>query len=128
MIPRLIHPVPVVVRQVNAEATVIDPVFEQPVGAVAHREYRLSGQVSTARGDNVSMTRAGRSDVSTAAGHIVFELAALARAGVELHQGDMIVSVGGAEVAYRILRLEQHAVYAGRAWHLWAFFNPETQS
>ena len=128
MRPRLIHLVPVTVAQIDAGATTIDPVYEQPVGATVRTEHQLSGQVTMKRGDQVSTTRAGRSDVDTADGHVAFEIDALTRAGVTLHQGDSIVRIAGEATAYRILRLERHAAYGGRFWHLYAFFTAETNA
>ena len=128
MRPRLIHPVPVTVAQVDPTTTTYDATFEQPVGATSRITHALSGQVMMKRGDQVSSTRAGRTDVDTADGHIAFDKQELERAGVTLHQGDLITVIAGEAVAYRILRIEPHAAYAGRFWHLYAFLTAETNA
>ena len=126
MIPRLIHPIEVVLSQVNRIGTTYDEIFREPVGAVATTTITLQGQLRELRGQSLKQTGAGADPVSNALGRVVFEVAALDAAGVTLHLGDRITSLGGRSVNYRVLRLEDHAHYQGRAWHRWAFYGPES--
>lgn len=125
MIPRLIHPVDVVLAQVNAGGTTVDAVYEQPAGPVATTPVTVRAQVKTAKGQSLRMTPGGASAVPQTEGHLVCEIDALDAAGVTLHVGDRITSVAGRAVNHRVTRLEDHAVYSGRAYHRWAFFTPE---
>lgn len=125
MIPRLVHPVDAVIAQVNGAGTTVDPVYEQPAGPVAVTPVTVRAQVKTARGQSLRMTPGGMSAVPNTEGHLVCEIDALAAAGVTLHVGDRITSLAGRTVNHRITRLEDHATYAGRHYHRWAFFEPE---
>lgn len=126
MIPRLIHPSTVTLEQTTS-ATPVDSDFREPIGAPSTRTVIVNGQVSEQRGQRTVRSAGGESKVSNAAGHIVFEIDALARAGITLHRGDRVTAVGSRTLApsWRIVRLEEHAQYGGRAWHRWAFFEPE---
>lgn len=129
MIPRLIHPVDVVVQQVNGAGTTIDADFREPIGTVATTSVTLSGQLSEGRGRSLAMGAGGDTPTANSTGHVVFEIDALAvandGAGVVLHIGDRITSIAGGTVNHRITRIEDKAHYRGRAFHRWAHFTPE---
>jgi hypothetical protein len=123
--PRLIHPVEVVIAQVDPGATVVDADFEQPVGEVVREPVTLRAQQRLTRGNMLRQGAAGADPLSNAVGHLVFEVDALHAAGVTLHVGDRITRIGGVEVDHRVLALEDRAPYAGRFWHRYAVFGPE---
>lgn len=125
MRPRLIHPVEVVIEQVDADATVVDPDFEQPVGAVVREPVTLHAQQRLTRGNVLRQGAAGADPLSNAVGHLVFEIDALTAAGVTLRVGDRITRIGTEALDYRVLALEDRAPYSGRFWHRYAVFGPE---
>ena len=63
------------------------------------------------------------------AGHFVDDvehgLARTFRIALRYRVGDRIVRVAGETTRHRVLRLEDHAHYAGRPWHRWAIFGKE---
>ncbi len=127
MRPRLIHPVAVTLVQVNPAAQTIDPITREPIGEVPTRTWQLRGQVKESRGERLRMTGAGADPTANAAGRVVFDLDALAAAGVAVQQGDRVTLTGGRAVDWRVLRVERHATYGGRPRHLWAFFDDEAK-
>lgn len=125
MRPKLIHPVAVTLVQVDPGATSYDPITREPVGDVATVERALSGQVRESHGERLRMTQGGADATANAAGRVVFDVDALAAAGVAVALGDRITGAGGRAVNWRVVRVEAHAQYRGRARHLWAFFDDE---
>lgn len=125
MIPRLVHPVTVVVEQIAHGSQTIDPVFQQPVGTPTKATRTLRGQVSTQRAQSLQMNPGGAEATTNSDGHVVFEKHALDLAGVTLHQGDVIVSEGGVSVRHRITRIEPHGTYGGVHHLLIAYFTRE---
>lgn len=125
MIPRLIHPVEIVVEQVDPALTTIDATFNEPVGTPAVRTVTLSGQIREKSGQELRMRPGGADALANSTGHVVFDIDALEAAGVVLAVGNRIVSVAGAPTKHRVLKIDDHAHYAGRAYHRWAHFHPE---
>lgn len=125
MRPRLIHPVEVVIEQVDADATVIDPDFEQPIGEVVRVALTLRAQQRLTRGNMLRQGAAGADPLANAVGHLVFEIEALERASQSPRVGDRITRIGLEAVDYRVLAIEDRAPYAGRFWHRYAVFGPE---
>lgn len=128
MRPRLIHPVEIVVSQVTPGAQTLDATFEEPIGTPTRANVTLRGQIKTGRNQALAMTAGGASPIANSDGHVVFEIDALAAAGVTLHVGDVIVSVAGRAVRHRVTHLDDHATYAGRHWHRWAYFEDEDRA
>lgn len=124
--PRLIHPVVVVIEQIDPATQVIDATFRQPVGAPTQVSRTLRGQVKTARAQSLTPTGGGNDTAANSDGHVVFETDALTAAGVTLHQGDVIVSVAGATVRHRITRVEPHGTAGGRHRLMYAYFTRES--
>lgn len=125
MIPRLIHPVTVVVEQIDPAAQALDAVFNQPIGTPAKITRTLRGQVSTQRAQSLQMNPGGAEATTNSDGHVVFEKRALDAASITLHQGDVIVSEGGVPVRHRITRVEPHGTYGGVHHLLLAYFTRE---
>lgn len=125
MVPRLIHPVTVIVEQIDAAAQTVDSVFREPVGAAPKRTLTLRGQVVTRRSQSLQPSAGGDNGTSNSDGRVVFETAELAAAGVSLHPGDVIVSEGGLAVRHRITRVEGHGTYDGVHRLLYAHFTRE---
>lgn len=126
MRPRLIHPVQVVVAQVDPAGQTLDPDFGTPQGTPARIERHLHGQVRLTRGQQLQMTPGGASPLANAIGQVVFERAALERASVKIQPGDVITQVDGAPVRYRVLRVDPHGTYGGRTWLVMAVFGAES--
>lgn len=126
MTPRLIHPVTVQVEQVSAAT--IDADFGEPIGAVTRVARTLTAQVKLSRGNGLRQGGAGADPLANAVGHLVFEIDALAAAGVTLHLGDRITRLGTEVVDYRVLALEDRAPYGARFFHRYAVFGPETSA
>ena len=126
MRPRLIHPVEIVVSQVTPGAQTLDTTFEEPIGTPTRANVTLRGQIKTGRNQALAMTAGGASPIANSDGRVVFEIDALA--GVTLHVGDVIVSVAGRAVRHRVTHLDDHATYAGRHWHRWAYFEDEDRA
>ena len=125
MIPRLVHPVVVVVEQVDPAEQSIDPVFQQPIGAPPKRTFTLRGQVKTVRSQPLTVGAGGATSMAASDGHVTFEASALTAAGVTLRGGDVITSEGGFPVRHRILRVEPHGTYGGVHHLVMAFFARE---
>jgi hypothetical protein len=125
MIPRLIHPVIVVVEQIDPASQTVDAVFRQPIGTPVKITRTLRGQVKTARAQSLQPTAGGNSPVANSDGHVTFAAGDLTRAGVTLNPGDVIVSEGGVAVRHRITRTEPHGTYGGVHHLLLAFFSNE---
>lgn len=125
MRPRLVHPVAVTLAQVDPGATDYDPITREPVGEVGLVERALSGQVRESRGERLRMTQGGADATANAGGRVVFDVEALEAAGVSVALGDRITRAGDRAVNWRVVRIEGHAQYRGRARHLWAFFDDE---
>lgn len=128
MRPRLIHPVEIVVSQVTPGAQTLDATFEEPIGTPTRANVTLRGQIKTGRNQALAMTAGGASPIANSDGRVVFEIDALAAAGVTLHVGDVIVSVAGRAVRHRVTHLDDHVTYAGRHWHRWAYFEDEDRA
>lgn len=125
MRPRLVHPVVVVVEQIDPAAQSIDPVFQQPLGVTTKLTFTLRGQVKTVRSQPLTMTAGGAEPTTNSDGHVTFEASALTAAGVTLRPGDVITSEGGFPVRHRILRVEPHGTYGGVHHLVLAFFAKE---
>lgn len=125
MVPRLIHPVVIVVEQIDAAAQVIDSLFNQPIGAPPKVTRTLRGQVKTARAQSLQPTAGGNSPAANSDGHVAFLVAELAAAGVTLRVGDVITSEGGIAVRHRITRLDPRGTYGGIHHMLFAYFSKE---
>ncbi len=77
MIPRIVHPVVVVVEQIDPASQVLDSVFNQPIGTPTKLTRTLRGQVKTGRSQSLQMNPGGAETTANSDGHVVFEKRAL---------------------------------------------------
>lgn len=134
--PRLIHPVPVWLRQLDREGTAItDDNLREPVGQ-ARRELKpvkLRAQVKDGRTD--AATAAAIGAVEHSDGYLLFLTADLRAAGVTLQRGDRIVQIGEEpnareDLDYYLLRFQYlgHYPHAGGATLVKAFYEDRAPS
>jgi hypothetical protein len=92
------NPVRIVIEQLNTATTVKDPDFREAVGVKHHRtRIEVEGQVNLATKPKYFMSAPSRTgDMEPTRGKLVFRKRDLARAGVTLRKGDLIVEVGPA--------------------------------
>ena len=101
MLPAKMNLVDIVVRQLLHEETQWDPDFEEPVGDKQRtQELTLRGQPNL--GENRAAlerrTSSLTGDKAESRGHIVFRIADLEAAGVQLAKGDQVVGIAGQAV------------------------------
>jgi hypothetical protein len=127
--PRLVHPISVSLVQIDAEETVQDDDFREPVADPVWRApVSLRGQISYARADRLQMGATG--DLGGADGHVVFLADELAMAGITLHKGDRFTAVttrrSGADVVraidYEIIEVRPQGHYPDYQGLTFAFF------
>jgi hypothetical protein len=105
MIPNLIHPVPVTIRQLNKAGTLMDNDFREPVQQAVHvSDKTLSGQISWSVKDAMAFTRGGVQESSD--GYVLFRSIDLEAASIVLHDNDRIIKLGNIDVDLYIVRLK----------------------
>ena len=121
MRPRLIHPLPVILEQLNRGGTDWDPDFDEPVEGEATYDdpVTLSGQVNYSAVSQ--LVTGGSAWLKDSIGRLVFLKADLEAAGITLGIGDKITSIDGREVAYYILEPRPQGHY-DTATLIFAFF------
>ena len=115
MIPRLIHPIDVLVEQLDSTATTIDGDFREPVnaaGAVFRPAVLLRAQVTWGTKD--AFRRSPGGDEYQADGHLTFLRADLDALGTELHKGDRVRAAADQTYRYRVVALEPAGHYNSR--------------
>lgn len=90
-LPRLIHPVNVEVESLDAEESVFDPDFKQPVTRV-RTSYNLPGQVKWEAHNEAGPTGAGVELIAD--GYVLFRQDDLRSAGWTPKQGDKLLAFG----------------------------------
>jgi hypothetical protein len=123
LIPRLIHPVDVLVDQVDIATTTIDTDFREPVnpgGATFRPSVRLRAQNTWGAKDEFRRSMGG--DEFQADGHLTFLRADLDAAGVQLHKGDRISAAADQTYRYRVVAVEPAGHYNGRPYLVKAMF------
>jgi len=108
--PKLIHPVDVVLEQVDDGETAWDDQAREPVFQAAHSAaVTLKGQASYGSSADLSFERAGRRENES--GYVLFRTADLEAAGVALRPNDRITKVGNVDHDVYITRLEPKGHY-----------------
>ena len=123
MIPRLIHPIQVLVEQVDVEATEVDPDFRESrsmQGATFQPGTCLAAQIRWGAKDEYRRSLGG--DEYKADGHFTFLVDELARVGLTLHKGDRVSSVADQTMRYRITEIRPAGHYHGRHYLIEAVF------
>lgn len=97
MIPRLLHPVPIVIEQISKGATIYDPDSREPIQSAARTSQKtVQGQVKW--GGDLSLQVAAGGALEGSRGYVLFRYVDLEAQGVELQQNDRLVKIGNREV------------------------------
>jgi len=129
MIPRLIHPVNVVIRRMNSADTLYDVDAAEPVGNVAtFTDVTIPAQIGMGDSAKLSSTAAG--PAASAGGYILVRRIDLQARGIDLAIGDRITSLGHEAVNVYIDSLEPTAHYPDQGgWTMIkAFFSDRSQA
>lgn len=126
-LPRLIHPIPVVVRLRRKAASKMDPDAREPVGKVARSvKYNLQAQISWKR-QKTDATSTG-SETKTE-GYILLRRFDLDALGIDINEGDKIETIGTGialvEGPFYITMIQYRGHYPGQGGHtlVKAWFN-----
>lgn len=115
--PRLIHPVPVTIEQIDRATTVYDEDAREPLQQAARKtRVTLNGQTSgSLRIAGRGTTRMGRTKDED--GYVLFLTRDLRAKGIDpftgLDDDDRIVSIGGVATTLYVKRIEPVASYPG---------------
>jgi hypothetical protein len=110
MLPNLIHPVPIEIRQIDKAKTHYDKDYREPVQRVARKTTQtLSGQVGWSYEKRVQYTRGGnRFDAD---GYVLFRYVDLEAKGITLAVNDRFSKVGTLDVNVYIKHLQPQGHY-----------------
>lgn len=137
-IPNLLHPVPVLVQQINkvdqtvsSDGTWFDDDFREPVQHVADAtagEIQVPGQVRWGMDEKLRATLTGA--MAESDGYVLFRYVDLEAKSIELKQNDRITKLGKIDVDVYIvgLRPEGHYSDIGGATLVKAFFKDRQPS
>jgi hypothetical protein len=104
-VPRLLHPVPVELKQVELSKTLMDEEAREPVQHAARSTiFKLQGQVRWTRVKSLNVEAGGV--VNGADGYVLFSYADLSKAGVVLNINDQFTKIGGLVTNVYITMLE----------------------
>jgi len=125
--PNLIHPVPIVVEQIDKDEIEWDEDAQEPVGAEEYTsEVTLQAQVHWRSIDDPDWTWSGRDDSTK--GYVLFLWADLRARSITIAVGDHIRKIGDRDVDLYVESFEDAAHYPdlGGAGFLLAFFADRT--
>jgi len=113
-LPRLIHPVPVFIRQINRALTPQDDSARAPKGqALRGPKVKLRAQVNIGDTDEPKVSNANIRETSE--GYLMFLTRDLHAARITIDRGDQIVQIGegnaAREVDYYITKLQHRGHY-----------------
>ena len=94
--PNLIHPVPIIIQQIDKDTTLYDEDYREPIQQ-SRRKARVTvpGQVAWGADTRLVTNRAGVESSST--GYIIFRYIDLDAQSIVLQLDDRIISLGGVE-------------------------------
>lgn len=115
VLPRLIHPVSVVVEQIDEAKTIYDPRTRSVIGDPARTTVTVRAQLSNKRHDQLAMNPGGREE--EAEGYILVRVRDLENAGITLKIGDKITKMGRRSVVYYITREQYLGGYPDQDGH-----------
>ena len=105
MIPNLIHPVPITIRQLSKSNTLMDEDFREPIQQAIHSSDKtLLGQISWNAENAMDFTTGGVQESSD--GYVLFRYVDLEAVGVTLHNNDRIIKLGNIDVDLYIVRMK----------------------
>jgi len=109
-VPRLLHPVPVVVEQIDRQATAYDRDAREAVQVVARKvTFTMSGQAKWISDMSLEAVKEGA--IERASGYVLFSLAELRAASRMIVRGDRFTSIGGRDCDAYVERTEPTAHY-----------------
>jgi hypothetical protein len=115
VIARLIHPIDVLVEQLDAPATAIDPEFREPAdaaGATFRPPVSIRAQITWGTKDEFRRSAGG--DEYQADGHFTFLASHLEWLGITLHKGDRVSATADRTYRYRVVAVEPAGHYHGQ--------------
>lgn len=122
-IPNLIHPVPIVIRQIDESETIYDDDMREPVQqTVRGASVTVNGQVKWGMEKSFTSTARGAEEGSD--GYVLFRYVDLAAAGITLKREDRFLKLGNVDVDVYVkaLRPEGHYSDQGGPTLVKAFF------
>ena len=128
-LPNLLHPVPIVIEQLDQTNTVYDEDYREPVMQASHATSKtLPGQVKWGLDDELAMSVGGPSE--KADGYVLFRYVDLNAQSVTLKQNDRFTKIGNVETDVYIVSLKPIGHYpdAGGATMVKAFFSDRQPS
>lgn len=109
-LPKLIHPVPILVETINEAQTVYDDDFREPIQhSVRNTETEVPGQVKWGSEDKFNPSRIGAEEDSD--GYVLFRYKDLDAAGVTLKRNTRFTSIGGRATDVYVTRLQPQGHY-----------------
>jgi len=90
--PNLIHPIPVVLEQLDKAATLYDEDAQEPIGRPEYTQVRLQAQVKWRAIDDPDWMWSGRRE--SWKGYLLFKRSTLVTRGVTIAKGDQITTIG----------------------------------
>ena len=123
MIPRLLHPAPIVIQQLSTANTIYDDDAREPIQQAAHASnVTVVGQAQWGLADELAMSGAGPQE--NASGYVLFRYFDLEAKSVVLRQNDRFIKIGKQDTDVYIVSLKPTGHYpsAGGATMVKAFF------
>lgn len=115
VLPRLIHPVYVVIEQRDDANSIRDDDLGIVIGEPLRSTVTIRAQLANKRHDRLTMDPGGRE--TEADGYVLARVRDLDNAGITIKVGDKIVKMGRRDVVYYITRLEYKAGYTDQGGH-----------
>lgn len=122
-IPNLIHPIPIVFRQINESTTIYDEHHREPVQQSRWgSSITVNGQIKWAEEKSLTITVNGK--ILNADGYVLFRYIDLTAKGVTLKGNENITKIGATNYDLYVLKLRPTASYddVGGSTMVKAFF------
>ena len=108
--PNLLHPVPIIIQQLNKASTIQDDDFREPVQQALHNANKTApGQVKWISEKDLEVSEAGT--MEGADGYVLFRYVDLAARGITLQQNDRIIKMGTLDTDVYIVKLRPEGHY-----------------
>ena len=113
--PRLLHPVPIVIQQMDQSTTMYDDDYREPIQqSQRFANVTLPGQVKWTVGlDELKMERGGVR--LEAEGYVLFRYKDLKAKNITLKKDDRLITIGGVEVDVYITKIQPMGHYPSAA-------------
>jgi hypothetical protein len=123
MIPRLLHPVPITIQQLDVSNTIYDEEAREPIQQASHAvNITIPGQVNWGLAEELAVTNAGPQE--NASGYVLFRYVDLNAQSVTLKQNDRFIKIGNEDTDVYVVSLKPTGHYpsAGGATLVKAIF------